>query len=323
MRIFATPTSVVRGTVRRCRTKSVAVVLAWAAPAGTLGQTTGEVAVGRDESGLRLSFASVNSWTPDVSLGMLQDDPPDATGQSQSDLAKAAQNPIANLISLPLQYNLNFNVGPDNDPQSVLNIQPVYPFALNDDWNVITRTILPVIYQPALVPGDDDEFGLGDLQFTAFFSPSKSEGFTWGVGPVFRFPTASHRNLGSEQLSLGPSFVGLTMRGPWVVGAIVQNVWSVAGDDGRSEVNEFLLQPFVNYNLDDGWYLVTAPIITANWAADSSDRWTIPLGGGFGKIFSIGQQPVNMQFQAFYNVEHPDNGSDWGIRLQLQFLFPK
>ena len=294
--------------------KTVAVILAYLVPAVTLAQTGEDATVLAD---LRLSTDL------EINLAMLQDDAPDATGQSHSDLAKAAQNPIANLISLPFQWNINFNVGPDNDPQSVLNIQPVYPFALNDDWIVITRTILPVIYQPALVPGGDSEFGLGDLQFTAFFSPSKSEGFTWGVGPVIRFPTASHRNLGSEQLSLGPSFVGLKIQGPWVVGAVVQNVWSIAGDDGRSEVNEFLLQPFVNYNLDDGWYLTSAPIIIANWAADSSDRWTIPLGGGFGKIFKIGNQPMNAQFQAFYNVEHPDNGSDWGIRFQLQFLFPK
>lgn len=258
----------------------------------------------------------------DVSLGMLQDEPEGAS-ESGSDLAKAAQNPIANMISLPFQYNLNLNVGPDDDPQHVLNIQPVYPITLNDDWNLITRTIIPVIQQPTLFSGDDDDFGLGDIQFTGFFSPTKSEGITWGVGPAIRFPTASHRDLGSEQWSAGPSFVALRTDGPWVYGALVQNVWSFTDDDGRADVNEFLLQPFVNYNLDDGWYLTTSPIITANWEADSSDRWTVPIGGGVGRVFSIGDQPVNFQMQGFYNVEHPDNASEWGIRIQLQLLFPR
>ncbi|MHC4414889.1 MAG: neuromedin U [Planctomycetota bacterium] len=256
-----------------------------------------------------------------VSLGMLQEV---SGGASQgSDLAKAAQNPIADLISLPFQYNLNFNVGPDKDPQHVLNIQPVYPINLNEDWNLITRTIVPVIQQPTLFRGDDDDFGLGDVQFTAFFSPAKSDGLTWGVGPAIRFPTATHRDLGSEQWSLGPSLVALRIDGPWVYGALLQNVWSVAGDDGRADVNELLLQPFVNYNFDDGWYVTTSPIITANWEADSSDRWTVPLGGGVGRVFSIGDQPVNFQVQGFYNLENPDNASDWGIRVQLQLLFPK
>ena len=207
--------------------------------------------------------------------------------------------------------------------QNVLNIQPVIPVHLNEDWNLINRAILPVIYQPALRPGQGDEFGLGDLQYTAFFAPAKPAPVIWGFGPVFRFPTATDSTLGSEKWSMGPSFLVLTMPGQWVIGGLVQNVWSVGGDSDRGHVNELLLQPFVNYNLDDGWYLSSAPIITANWSADSNDQWTIPAGGGFGKIFRVGKQPMNFQVQAFYNLEKPTGAADWTLRVQLQLLFPK
>ena len=246
-----------------------------------------------------------------------------AEDKGTQDLAKAAQNPIADMISLPLQNNTNFGVGPGDDVQNVLNIQPVVPFNLSENWNLITRTIAPVIYQPELVPGAGDEFGLGDINATLFLSPAKPGKILWGIGPVFSFPTASDTVLGTEKWSAGPSAVALKIQGPWVVGALANNIWSYAGDDDRSDVNQFLLQYFINYNLPEGWYLSSAPIITANWEADGDDRWTVPFGGGVGKIFRIGKQPMNAQVQAFYNVEKPDNGADWTLRLQLQFLFPK
>jgi hypothetical protein len=246
-----------------------------------------------------------------------------AEEKSKEALAKAAQNPVADLISLPLQNNTNFGVGPGDDVQNVLNIQPVMPVELSENWNLITRTIAPVIYQPELVPGYGSEFGLGDINTTLFLSPAKPGKIIWGVGPVFSFPTASDRVLGTDKWSAGPSAVVLTIRGPWVVGALANNLWSYAGDDDRKDVNQFLLQYFINYNLPKGWYISSAPIITANWKADSGNKWTVPFGGGIGKIFRIGKQPVNAQVQAFYNVEKPVNGPDWTLRLQLQFLFPK
>jgi hypothetical protein len=242
----------------------------------------------------------------------------------KAELAKAAQNPIADMISLPLQNNTNFGVGHDDDIQNVLNIQPVVPFALTDNWNLITRTILPVIYQPEIVPGSDNEFGLGDINATLFFSPSKAGKLTWGVGPVFSIPTATDEVLGSEKWGAGPSVVALTIQGPWVVGILANNLWSFAGSDHRQDVNQFLTQPFINYNMANGWYISSAPIITANWEAKrSGDTWTLPLGGGVGKIFKIGKQPMNGQIQAFYNVHKPKYAADWTLRLQLQFLFPK
>ncbi len=277
---------------------------------------------------------SSSDLTMNLDLGVFQDEEPSeqpdvpedipvSVAAEDSELARKAQNPIADLISLPFQYNLNFNVGTNDDPQQILNIQPVYPINLSDDWNLITRTIIPLIDQPALYPGDDSNFGLGDVQFTGFFSPAKSEGVTWGIGPAFRLPTATSRNLGTDKWSAGPSLVVLDSSGPWVFGALLQNVWSYAGSSDRADVNEFLLQPFVNYNLDDGWYLTTSPIMTANWEADSDNRWMVPLGGGVGRVFNIGKQPVNLQMQGYYNVVRPDEASNWGLRIQLQFLFPK
>ena len=246
-----------------------------------------------------------------------------AQDKGTGDLAKAAQNPIANMISLPLQNNINFGVGPGDDVQNVLNIQPVIPVKLSENWGLITRTIAPVIYQPELVPGTGSEFGLGDINTTLFLSPAKPGKILWGAGPVLSFPTSTDAVLGSEQWSAGPSVVVLTIRGPWVVGALANNLWSYAGDDDRQDVNQFLFQYFINYNLPHGWYISSAPIITANWEADSDNTWTVPFGGGVGKVFRIGKQPMNAQVQAFYNAMRPDNGPDWTLRLQLQFLFPK
>ncbi|HOB61596.1 MAG TPA: neuromedin U [Candidatus Competibacteraceae bacterium] len=243
---------------------------------------------------------------------------------SAEELAKMAQNPVGNLISVPFQDNVNLNVGPEKSTQNVLNIQPVIPIDLNADWNIITRTIIPVISQPAFEPWGDRTDGIGDIQFTAFLSPANANGWIWGVGPIVQLPTNSNDQLGNDRWGLGPSFVVLHLAhgDPWVYGALTNNVWSVgSGDD--APYNNFLLQPFFNYNFPCGLYLVSAPVITANWKADDSDRWTVPLGGGVGKIFHLGKLPVNTQFQAFYNVVTPDDGPNWTLRLQVQFMFPK
>ncbi len=240
-----------------------------------------------------------------------------------AELSRAVQNPVSDLISLPFQNITNFGVGPKNRVANVLNIQPVIPFSLNEEWNFITRTIVPIVYKPAFFDEGDD-FGLGDIQFAGFFSPANSGSILWGAGPVLRVPTATDDLLGSEKWSAGLSFVALTMKGPWVVGGLVQNVWSFAGESDRHHVSEFLLQPFINYNLPDGWYLTTSPIITANWnAEDSSDAWTIPVGGGVGRVFRIGRLPVNLGVQGYYNVEKPSFGPDWSLRVQFSLLFPR
>jgi len=238
------------------------------------------------------------------------------------ELARATQNPVASMISLPFQNNTNFKFGPEEKTQNILNIQPVIPVSLNDDWNLITRTIMPLISQPETYPGSSRTNGIGDTTFTAFFSPKDSGILIWGLGPVVLLPTATNDDLGNDKWGLGPSAVFLTMQGPWVVGSLLSQVWDVGGS-GDQDVDLFTWQPFVNYNLDNGVYLTSAPIITANWEAESGDKWTVPLGGGIGKIFRIGEQPVNLQAAAYYNVETPDNGADWQLRVQLQFLFPQ
>ncbi|MFC1827806.1 neuromedin U [Thermodesulfobacteriota bacterium] len=246
-----------------------------------------------------------------------------AAEQNTQDLAKATQNPIADLISLPFQNNTNFGIGPDDETQNILNIQPVWPVSLNEKWNLITRTILPVVSQPgALTNGEGRVNGLGDTTFTGFFAPKAPGHITWGVGPVFLIPTATDDALGSDKWGAGVSFVVLALPGKWVVGSLFSNVWSFAGS-GDQDVNLFTWQYFINYNLKDGWYLTSAPIITANWEAASGEKWTVPFGGGFGKVFRIGKLPVNGSAQAYYNVEKPTYGADWTLRLQLQFLFPK
>jgi len=239
-------------------------------------------------------------------------------GGDMGDLVKKTQNPVADLISLPLQDNVTFGFGPEDKVLNVLNIQPVMPFRLSDDWNLITRTVLPLISQPSLGPGTGSEFGLGDTTFTAFLSPREEGAWIWGVGPVLLLPTSTSERLGAGQWGGGLSAVVLRMDGPWVYGLLVNNVWSVEGD-----VNAFLLQYFVNYNLSDGWYVNTAPILTANWKADSDNTWTVPFGVGVGRVFKAGKLPLNAMVGVYYNVEAPDGAGDWTLRLQIQFLFPK
>lgn len=241
--------------------------------------------------------------------------------QSSADaLRAAAQNPVANMISVPFQNNTNFNYGPYDGTQNILNIQPVIPFELNDDWNLITRWVTPVVWQPQLTPGGSQEFGLGNATPSFFLSPnSKSTKFIWGVGPILWLPTATDSTLGNNKWGAGPTAVALTMQGPWVAGVLASNVWA---GSGAGKVNQLTVQPFVNYNMADGWYLTTSPIMTANWLADDGDKWTVPLGGGFGRLFKLGEQPINASFQAFYNAVKPDEVGDFQIRFQIQAMFP-
>lgn len=243
------------------------------------------------------------------------------------ELRKAAQNPVASLISVPVQENFNFNISPYDRTQNILNIQPVIPARISKNWNLITRVITPVIYQP--IPPSEGQvtpqgvYGLGDLNPTFFLSPAKPGKVIWGVGPAIVLPTATSVYLGQGKWSMGPSVVLLTQPGHWTLGLLTNNVWSFAGHSDRQDVNQFLLQYFINYNLKKGYYLTWQPTITANWEANSPYRWTVPYGGGVGRIMKLGFQPVNLTLQFYGNPVRPPGTSPWGMRMQVAFLFPK
>ena len=269
-----------------------------------------------------------------------------------SALAKASQNPVANMISLPFENNATFNNGSDDVFINVLNIKPVIPTGLTENWNLINRAIIPVAYMDSGVKGRPgqttigeailgqrrglgtafatqgkelgSQFGLGDITYQGFFSPAKPGKWIWGLGPQLNIPTGSDR-FTADQWSLGPAAVVLTMPGHWVIGALVSNVWNIGnGYNNAEDVNMMTAQYFINYNMKGGWYLSSAPVMTANWEADSGDQWTVPIGGGGGRVFKIGSQHVNMKLAAYYNVDAPNDNDDvWNLQFSCTFLFPK
>jgi hypothetical protein len=255
---------------------------------------------------------------------------PAAAGDAGGDataIAKKLQNPIGDLISVPFQSNTNFGFGPHGGTQEILNIQPVIPFHVGDNWNIITRTILPLVWMPSLQPAQSVPFGTAPITFSAFLSPrNPTNGWLWGVGPVVQIPIASDPVLGSSVWGLGATGVLVYMHGPWVAGVLVNNVWSLGGEPARAgrpstQYNNFLAQPFVNYNLKAGWYVGTSPIITANWLASSGDMWTVPIGANVGRVIKLGKLPVNLSVGAYGNVVHPQFGPNWQLRSQVTFIF--
>jgi hypothetical protein len=256
--------------------------------------------------------------------------PPDAdsgaeSGADETQLAKKLQNPIGDLYSFPFQSNTNFNYGPHSGTQENLNIQPVIPIHITPEWNVITRTILPLIWQPSLAPAHTVPFGTGPTSFSAFLSPANPiNGWLWGAGPVIQVPTISDKTLGSNVWGGGPTAVLVYMNGPWVAGALANAVWSFGGTSGPggTSYNTLLMQPFVNYNFGGGWYVNTGPIITAAWPAARDKAWTVPVGGGFGKVVRIGGKlPVNLSLGAYYNAVRPQFGATWQVRTQATVIF--
>ena len=240
------------------------------------------------------------------------------------ELAKKAQNPIANMISVPFQNNTNFGIGEYNRNQNVLNIQPVLPTSLGE-WNLINRFIIPLVSQPDISTESDSKFGLGDIIYEGFFTPTSKGNVTWGIGPVLIMPTATNVSLGSGKWSAGPAAIIVAFAGKWVLGGVAYNAWSFAGKSERADVNQGFVQYFVNYNLQKAWYITSAPAITVNWEAPENNKWIVPFGGGMGKIFAIGKQKLNGQVSAYWNAVKPDavDGPDWTLRVQLVFLFPK
>jgi hypothetical protein len=251
-----------------------------------------------------------------------------AAAANADELRKESQNPVASLISVPIQNNNNGGIEPGNRTQNVLNIQPVIPVKLSDDWNVIIRVVTPIIYQPLPAPSPLPQVGvsgLGDMQPTFLLSPSKPHKLIWGAGPIIQIPTATSQYLGQGKLAIGPNVVALAMPGHFVMGVLANNIWSVAGSGSRPSINQLLVQYFINYNMKKGWYLTSQPILTANWRspAPSGSVWTVPFGGGVGRIMKLGFQPVNISVQAYGNAVHVPGASPWTVRASFALLFPK
>jgi len=250
---------------------------------------------------------------------------------SAADLAKELSNPVAALISVPFQNNVDFGGGFDDDGfRYTLNFQPVVPITLNENWNLISRTIFPLVYQkdilpPEVTPTDvdpnDDQFGLGDTVQSFFLSPASSDPI-WGVGPVFLVPTATREALGTEQFGVGPTAVVLKQTGPWTYGMLANHIWSVAGDDDRADVSTTFLQPFLSYTTPDAWTFTLQTEATRNWEANE-DEWTVPIGAFVSKVIDVGGQKMSLQGGPRWYAEGPETAPDWGLRFNVTFLFPR
>ena len=251
-----------------------------------------------------------------------QHPPPATAGDTAShavhdDLAKQLQNPFANLITVPLQNISSFAVGPEDGRQNVLNIQPVVPLHLGPDWNLLARPILPIAYTS--VP--ESQFGLGDLNLEPFLSPRRGGNLVWGAGVILGVPSATDDLLGTGKWTAGPSVAFFGLSGSWTFSAIINQQWSYAGDASRDDVSLFQLQPTIGYMLGHGWFIVSGPLISADWTASSGQKWTVPAGAGVGRVFSIGGQRMNLQLEGYASVIQPDIGPGSMILLTYTLLF--
>ncbi|KPK53022.1 MAG: hypothetical protein AMS22_08055 [Thiotrichales bacterium SG8_50] len=247
-----------------------------------------------------------------------------AEAQKDSDLAQELTNPIANLVTIPIQMNFDNNIGPaDQGSKMITNIQPVIPFEVSEDWNLITRTIFPVISQSNIPPGGGSQFGLGDINMSLFFSPKKptAGGVTWGVGPVLVLPTATDAQLGGKKWAAGPGLVALTMRGKWTLGLLANHVWSFAGDAGRPDINNTFLQPFVAHTWPSAWTVAVQTESTYNWV---TEQWSVPVNVALSKLVKFGKLPVSLQAGVGTWVQSPASGPEgMRYRLQANIVLPK
>lgn len=242
---------------------------------------------------------------------------------AETELAIAAQNPISDLMRFTFQDNMNVGIGPNHRTSNELRFQPLIPITLTPNWNLITRTLIPMWKQPTLSTSNENTWGVGPTQFSAFLSPAGHGPVTWGAGPIVQIPTTTDDALGSRTWGAGPTASVFVVQFPWAVGILASQVWSFTGSDTGSGMSQSLVQYFLFYNFNRGWYVVSAPVMTANWKQSAGNEWTVPVGGGVGKVIEIGQLSFNATVQAYANVVRPDPGPDWSLRFQIAFLFPR
>jgi hypothetical protein len=250
--------------------------------------------------------------------------PPPPPAQETADLARQLSNPIASLVSVPFQFNWEQNVGPSKLTRFVLNVQPVMPFSVNEDVNLIVRLIAPLLSQPPLFDGGVAASGMSDITTSFFVSPSNSTKLIWGAGPVFVLPSTSEPTLGTGKWSAGPTVVALTQTGPWTLGALWNQVWSFSGDPSRSDVNQMFLQPFLAYQATHTITLTVQSEMTANWEADAEgETWTVPVNVLVSKLSSLGTFPASYALGVGAFTAHPDVGPSWKIRGAITVLLPR
>jgi hypothetical protein len=241
-----------------------------------------------------------------------------------TELAKKTQNPVADLVSLPFQFNFNSGGGYGDETFLNLNFQPVVPIKLSGKTSLILRTIVPFVSVPGPTPFDRTG-GIGDIVAQLYFTPAKPGALIWGVGPVFSLPTATNDLVNTGAWAMGPGGVALKMSGPWVFGGLMNVIWTFADQpagEGDVETNMLTIQPFINYNFGKGWALSTAPLMTDNLDAPSGQAWTVQLGAGITRTTTFNGRPMNVGIQFYGNVEHPDAAAATQVRITLSLLYP-